>query len=56
MVEHHNGVDAYMESIRDYKEVLTDPNQFLSAADIRLGRGQTVKVIFLNNTNSRHKT
>ena len=44
MLEKHKSVDAYVESIKDFKEVLTDPNQFLSAADLRLGRGKPVKV------------
>ena len=39
----HSSVDAYMESIKDYKEVLTDPNQFLSPAELRLGKGRTIK-------------
>ena len=40
----HGCVDAYIESIKDYKEVLTDPNQFLTSAEMRLGKGRPVKV------------
>ena len=44
MLGEHGCVDAYIESIKDYKEVLTDPNQFLSIAELRLGKGRPVKV------------
>ena len=48
MLEEHSSVNAYVESIKDYKEVLTDPNQFLSASELRLGKGRTVKVRLSN--------
>ena len=44
MLGEHSSVDAYMESIKDYKEVLTDPNQFLSPSELRLGKGRAIKV------------
>ena len=44
LLEQHGCVDAYIESIKDYKEVLTDPNQFLSLPDQRLGKGKPIKV------------
>ena len=34
-----------MDSIKDHKEVLSDPNKHLSAAEIRLGRGLEVKTL-----------
>ena len=46
MLLQHSSVDAYINSIKDFKEVLTDPNQFLSASDLRLGKGRPVKVMF----------
>ena len=47
MLGEHGCVDAYIESIKDYKEVLTDPNQFLTSAEMRLGKGRPVKVWLL---------
>ena len=44
MLRQHHSVDAYIESIKDFKEVLTDPNQFLSPSELRLGKGRPVKV------------
>ena len=39
----HQTVDNYMTSIRDEKEVLSDPNKNLSASEIRLGKGKAIK-------------
>ena len=47
MLAEHGCVDAYIESIKDYKEVLTDPNQFLTTAEVRLGRGRPMQVASL---------
>ena len=44
MLEQHGSVNAYVESIKDYKEVLSDPNVLLTATDLRLGKGRVVKV------------
>ena len=33
MLGEHGCVDAYIGSIKDYKEVLTNPNQFLTIAE-----------------------
>ena len=47
MLGEHGCVDAYIESIKDYKEVLTGLNQFLTIAEMRLGKGRTFKVWLL---------
>ena len=44
MLVSHDSVDTYLNSIKDFKEVLTDPNLGLSAADLRLGKAKPVKV------------
>jgi len=45
MICTHGDVDAYIESIKDYKEVLSDPNKHLSGTDIRMGKGIPIKVL-----------
>ena len=60
MLEKHGSMQKYMESIKDDKEVLTDPNKSkflsqtsfsvkcfedLSASEIRLGKGKEKKVM-----------
>jgi len=39
----HGTVDHYLNTIKDDKEVLSDPNKNLSEQEIRLGKGKTVK-------------
>ena len=48
MLAEHSSVDLYMESIKDHKEVLTDPNQFLSPSEVRLGKGRSMTVSNIN--------
>ena len=45
MIGTHGDVDTYIKSIKDYKEVLSDPNKHLSPAEIRLGKGLPIKVL-----------
>jgi hypothetical protein len=54
MLCEHRSVGAYMESIKDYKEVLTGPNQFLSPSELRLGKGRAIKVRLVKQVNN-HK-
>ena len=49
-MESHGSVEDYMESIKGCKEVLTDPNQFLSASELRLGKGKPIKVELISKT------
>ena len=44
MLVTHDSVDTYLNSIKDFKEVLTDPNLGLTAADLRLGKAKPVRV------------
>ena len=44
IIDVHGSIDNYIEIIKEYKEVLTDPNRFLTPTEIRLGRGKPVKV------------
>ena len=39
----YGSVDNYMASIKDEKEVLSDPNKNLTPSEIRLGKGKTIK-------------
>ena len=43
MTSQHGTVDHYLNTIKDDKEVLSDPNKNLSEQEIRLGKGKTVK-------------
>ena len=45
MIDKHGSVDGYLDSIKDHKEVLSDPNKHLSLAEIRLGKGQEIKIL-----------
>ena len=45
MISKHCTVQNYLDSIKDAKEVLTDPNKDLTAAEIRLGMGKNKKVL-----------
>ena len=45
MLLHFPSVETYLDSIKDFHEVLTDPNQFLSVLDLRTGKGKPVKVM-----------
>ena len=51
MINEHGDADAYIESIKDYKEVLSDPNKDLSATEIRLGKGLPVKTLSKKENN-----
>ena len=37
-------VAKYMDSVKDFKETLTDPNEKISEADFRLGKKVEFKV------------
>lgn len=43
MISQYGSVDNFMSSIKDERELLSDPNKSLSASEIRLGKGKTVK-------------
>ena len=43
MMSQYGKVDNYLTSIKDEKEVLSNPNKNLSEQQIRLGKGKTVK-------------
>ena len=43
MMSQYGKVDNYLTSIKDEKEVLSNPNKNLSEQEIRLGKGKTVK-------------
>ena len=43
MISQYGNVDNFMSSIKGERELLSDPNKSLSASEIRLGKGKTVK-------------
>ena len=45
LIREFSTVDNYLESISAEKEMLSDPNKNLSAAEIRLGKGKRVKTL-----------
>ena len=45
MVTNHGHVDKYIESIKNYKETLSDPNKHLTAAEKRIGRCLPMKIL-----------
>lgn len=45
MVSKHSTVESFLDSIKDAKEVLTDPNKDLTLAEIRLGMGKDKKIL-----------
>ena len=45
MISTHGNVDAYIESIKDFKEVLSDPNKHLTETEKRMGKGLPLKVL-----------
>ena len=44
MISQFGYVHKYMDSIKDFKEKLSNPNHSLSAADARLGKAVEFKV------------
>ena len=53
MIQQFGSVDAYLESIKDQKEMLSDPNKNLTPAEIRLGKGTQIKT--LTKTEEKHE-
>ena len=53
MIQQFGSVDAYLESIKDQKEMLADPNKNLTPAEIRLGKGTQIKT--LTKTEEKHE-
>ena len=49
----HKSVEQYLESIKDFKEQLSNPNEGLSKTEIRLGKGKDKKV--LSKTENSHE-
>ena len=49
MISQFGYVHKYMDSIKDFKEKLSNPNNSISAAEARLGKAVQFKVtVFLN--------
>ena len=53
MIEEFGSVDNFLESIKDRKEMLSDPNKNLTPAEIRLGKGTKAKT--LTKTEEKHE-